>query len=97
MSQHVSIVRSAAGLSAALTHLKALLNSLEEINGALTAPEGKRLHQTLHLAILTVLAAQQRHESRGLHYSTDWPHQQPTAVASSLSINDLSEALEKNR
>ncbi|MEL7895604.1 L-aspartate oxidase [Vreelandella neptunia] len=97
MSQHVSIVRSAAGLSAALAHLKALLNSLEEINGALTAPEGKRLHQTLQLAILTVLAAQQRHESRGLHYSTDWPHQQPTAVASSLSINDLSEALEKNR
>lgn len=97
MSQHVSIVRSAAGLSSALAHLKALLNSLEEINGSLTAPEGKRLQQTLQLAILTVLAAQQRHESRGLHYSTDWPHQQPTAAASSLSINDLSDALEKNR
>ncbi|MBT2788798.1 MULTISPECIES: L-aspartate oxidase [unclassified Halomonas] len=92
MSQHVSIVRSATGLTAALANLKALLNSLEELEGALTSPEGKRLHQTLQLAILTVLAALQRHESRGLHYSTDWPHQQPKAAASSLSITDLTQA-----
>ncbi|MBR9904711.1 MAG: L-aspartate oxidase [Gammaproteobacteria bacterium] len=89
MSQHVSIVRSATGLNTALANLKALLNSLEELEGALTAPEGKRLQQTLQLAILTVLAAQQRHESRGLHYATDWPHHQPEAIASALSITDL--------
>lgn len=89
MSQHVSIVRNAAGLNTALAQLKALLNRLETIEEARTAPEGIRLRQTLALAILTVIAAQQRHESRGLHYATDWPNQKPAAIDSSLSINDL--------
>ncbi|HAA44854.1 MAG: L-aspartate oxidase [Halomonas sp. 54_146] len=109
MSQHVSIVRSGAGLSSAQAQLKALLNilekngleknsleknsleksSLEEKVGVLSNPEGKRLYQALQLAILTVMAAQRRHESRGLHYSTDWPQQQPSAVASTLLIDDL--------
>lgn len=89
MSQHVSIVRSATGLNTALEQLKALLNTLQEIEDVLADPEGKRLQQALKLAILTVLAAQQRHESRGLHYTTDWPQQQPMAVASTMSVNDL--------
>lgn len=89
MSQQVSIVRSTAGLSTALKHLKALLTRLEEMEGALADPEGKRLQQALQLALLTVLAAQQRHESRGLHYTTDWPQQQSLAIASSLTMKDL--------
>lgn len=89
MSQHVSIVRSAAGLSTALENLQALLTNLEETQGALADPEGKRLQQALQLALLTVLAAQQRHESRGLHFTTDWPQHQPLAVASTLTIKEL--------
>jgi L-aspartate oxidase len=89
MSQHVSIVRNGAGLSSALEHLKVLSNNLEEMDGALADPEGKRLHQALQLATLTVLAAQQRHESRGLHYTTDCPKQQPWATASTLLKEDL--------
>ncbi|MBS3670253.1 L-aspartate oxidase [Vreelandella boliviensis] len=97
MSQHVSIVRSTAGLNTALAQLKALLNRLETIEEARTAPEGIRLRQTLALAILTVIAAEQRHESRGLHYATDWPNQKPAAIASSLSINDLPDATDPKR
>ncbi|HDZ45754.1 hypothetical protein LCGC14_0191750 [marine sediment metagenome] len=89
MSQYVSIVRSTAGLNTALEQLKGLLNTLEEIDDVSVDPEGKRLQQALQLAILTVLAAQQRHESRGLHYTTDWSQQQPVAVASRLSMKDL--------
>ena len=89
MSQHVSIVRSVAGLNTALAQLKGLLTRLEELEGALADPEGKRLHQALQLAILTAMAAQQRHESRGLHYITDWPQQQPIAVASTIRIENL--------
>tara|TARA_R110000796_G_scaffold109892_1_gene221301 strand:- start:564 stop:881 length:318 start_codon:yes stop_codon:yes gene_type:complete len=89
MSQHVSIVRNATGLNTAQKQLKVLLNSLEEVESALAAPEGKRLYQALQLARLTVLAAQQRHESRGLHYTTDWPKQQPIAAASTLTLQDL--------
>lgn len=89
MSQHVSIVRCTTGLNSALEQLKALLSTLEGLEGALTAPAGKRLHQSLQLALLTVLAAQQRHESRGLHYTTDWPQQRTKAAPSTLSIKDL--------
>ncbi|MCH4812106.1 L-aspartate oxidase [Vreelandella neptunia] len=89
MSQHVSIVRSVAGLNTALEQLKALLTTLEEIEGAVATAEGSRLQHALQLAQLTVLAAQKRHESRGLHFATDWPQHQPLATASSLSISDL--------
>lgn len=88
MSQYVSIVRSSAGLNTAHEQLKMLLITLEEQEGALADPEGIRLRQALQLAILTVLAAQQRHESRGLHYITDWPKRQPLAVASMVSAQD---------
>lgn len=89
MSQHVAIVRSKSGLTAAQEQLQALTHSLEAVENALTTPEGKRLHQALQLARLTVLAAQQRHESRGLHYTTDWPQQQTIATSSTLTLQDL--------
>lgn len=89
MSQHVSIVRSTASLNAALEQLKVLLNTLGETEGAMSNPEGNRLHQALQLAQLTVLAAQGRHESRGLHFTNDWPQQQPIATASTVSLKDL--------
>ncbi|MEA2119385.1 L-aspartate oxidase [Halovibrio sp. HP20-50] len=91
MSQHVSIVRNDVRLSSALTQLKGLISNVEALEDALKSPQGKRLHQALQLAILTVLAAQQRHESRGLHYTTDWDQQKPVAVASSLSIKELAQ------
>ncbi|WP_235039764.1 L-aspartate oxidase [Vreelandella profundi] len=89
MSQHVCIVRSEAGLKTAMEQLKALLNSAEGLEGIHANPEGRRLTQALQLATLTVLAAQQRHESRGLHFTTDWPNHQPNATASMLSSMHL--------
>ncbi|TVP44191.1 MAG: L-aspartate oxidase [Halomonas sp.] len=89
MSQHVSIVRCASGLIDAQEQLQILVNTLDENAGAIATSEGQRLHQALQLAMLTVLSAQQRHESRGLHFTTDWPQQLPKAVASTRSIKDL--------
>jgi len=98
MSQYVSIVRSNQGLSIARNQLNELEKQLNDILGGgheKTArkrrhPESVRLQQALWLAKLTVFAALQRHESRGLHYSIDWPeHQQNTAV-SEVSLDQLS-------
>ncbi len=91
MSQHVSIVRSDTGLHNARTDLKCLLQRMEEEKGALANPQGKRLHQALQLALLTVRSAQQRHESRGLHYTNDWPQLASSAVVSTRTIKDLND------
>ena len=89
MSQHVCIVRSDTGLNCALTDLKCLLQRLEGEKGALADPRGKRLQQALQLALLTVRSAQQRHESRGLHYTKDWPQQAPLPAVSTRTIEDI--------
>ncbi|RUR29823.1 L-aspartate oxidase [Vreelandella nanhaiensis] len=94
MSQHVSIVRSNAGLTIAQQQLIKLLARLESLEGSQNQLEGIQLHQMLRLAQLTVTAAMRRHESRGLHFSTDWPAHQPHATASRLSLADLTPGTE---
>ncbi|RUR33962.1 L-aspartate oxidase [Vreelandella andesensis] len=97
MSQYVSIVRSNQGLTIArdeLNELETQLNDvfkdgLEKTTGK-RHPESVRLQQALWLAKLTVLAALQRHESRGLHYSIDWPEHQKNTAASEISLEHLS-------
>ncbi|WP_417422095.1 L-aspartate oxidase [Halomonas sp.] len=91
MSQYVSIVRSNAGLSTAheqLTLLSMRLENLEKGQRPRRA-ECVSLRHALTLAQLTVIAALRRHESRGLHYSTDWPAQHPTPTPSRLTLADL--------
>lgn len=88
MSQHVAIVRSNAGLTAAQQQLDRLTARLESLEDGQNQPEGIQLHQMLRLARLTAVAAMRRHESRGLHYSIDWPAHQSHAVATCLRLDD---------
>ncbi|UYO74920.1 L-aspartate oxidase [Halomonas qinghailakensis] len=90
MSQYVSIVRSNHGLSIAYDKLSDLEMQLDDIDEKRRHPESVRLQQALWLAQLTVLAALQRHESRGLHYSIDWPKHQQDTMASESSLKQLS-------
>ncbi|MGY4878343.1 L-aspartate oxidase [Vreelandella aquamarina] len=89
MSKHLAIVRHQEGLAIAAEALVELLKRLMTIDPALGHPESRQFHHSLQLARLTVCAAQQRHESRGLHYSPDWPAKQPTARPSRLTLKDL--------
>ncbi|WP_075879651.1 L-aspartate oxidase [Vreelandella massiliensis] len=89
MSQHVAIVRHIEGLAAASHQLATLASRLVSLDPDITHPESRRLWHSLRLARLTVLAAQQRHESRGLHYSPDWPYHAETPRPSRLSLRDI--------
>ncbi|KPQ29328.1 L-aspartate oxidase [Halomonas sp. HL-93] len=90
MSQHVAIVRSAAGLATASDLLTQIADTLAELSEQQMTAEAQRLQQLINLARLTVVAAQQRHESRGLHYTTDWPGHAENSQPSRLTLNDLS-------
>lgn len=90
MSQYVSIVRSHQGLCTARDKLTEFETQLDALDGKRIHPESVRLQQALWLAQLTVLAALQRKESRGLHYTTDWPERQHNATASQVSLSQLS-------
>ncbi|MBZ5489060.1 L-aspartate oxidase [Halomonas aquamarina] len=89
MTQHVSIVRSSAGLKTAQHKLAELSMRLNEGPVDQCSLEGIQLRQALLLAKLTVAAAVTRRESRGLHYSTDWPSGQPATAPSCLTLADL--------
>jgi L-aspartate oxidase len=88
MSRDVSIVRNHAGLDRASAALDAIMAALLALDPALSHPESRRLWHALRLAQLTVKAAGQRHESRGLHFSTNWPEQSASAVPSALYLAD---------
>jgi len=89
MSQHVAIVRSAAGLAAANATLNEIATTLTELSATRMTAELQRLQQMTNLARLTVIAAQQRHESRGLHFTTDWPDHAERSQPSRLTLDDL--------
>ncbi|WP_017430012.1 L-aspartate oxidase [Vreelandella jeotgali] len=89
MSRDVSIVRNRRGLDRAAEALDDILVGLLELDATLSHPQSRQLWHALRLAQLTVKAAAQRHESRGLHFSTDWPGQAAAPLPSRLSIDDL--------
>ncbi|MGO2879651.1 MAG: L-aspartate oxidase [Halomonas sp.] len=89
MSQQVSIVRSNSGLAAAHEQLALLDKRLERLGAGQFQPEYMQLRQAIRLAQLTVIAALKRHESRGLHYSMDWPSHLPAPAISCLTLADL--------
>lgn len=88
MSRDVSIVRNHAGLDRASAALNAIMAALLALDPSLSHPESRRLWHALRLAQLTVKAAGQRHESRGLHFSTDWPEQSASTAPSALYLAD---------
>nr|WP_264477710.1 hypothetical protein [Halomonas malpeensis] len=69
---HVGIVRFDADLGEAAARLDELEAERLAL-GNTEHPKSRRLTQRVRLARLTVDAARARRESRGLHYSTDWP------------------------
>lgn len=89
MSQHLAIVRHHKGMQALESQLAELTQQLNLLDPGMTYPDSRRLQHELQLARLSVLAAQQRHESRGLHYSPDWPEKHPAARPSCLRLTDL--------
>ncbi|MCL7930313.1 L-aspartate oxidase [Halomonas llamarensis] len=89
MSQHVAIVRRIEGLEVASHQLATLETQLLALDPESLHPESRRFWHSLRLARLTVLAAQQRHESRGLHYSPDWSHHAKTPRPSRLTLRDI--------
>lgn len=89
MSRDVSIVRSQTGLKRATTALTDIMAALQTLNPGLDHPQSRQLWHALCLAQLTVKAASQRHESRGLHFTTDWPEQCASSKPSTLHFADL--------
>ncbi|QTP59574.1 L-aspartate oxidase [Billgrantia antri] len=86
MSHHVAIVRRDAGLEAAARKLSELS---QEVHAAMVhaAPDTAlaSLWLAVRLARLTVLAARQRRESRGLHFNPDCPHHTESGLTPSPS------------
>ncbi|MDQ6995224.1 MAG: FAD-binding protein, partial [Mariprofundaceae bacterium] len=86
MSHYVGIVRSDLRLRRAKRRL--LVIQEEIANFYWRHPLNRDLIELRNLALvadLMVRSAQQRHESRGLHYSTDYPQQLPVAQDTELT------------
>ncbi|NIC04347.1 L-aspartate oxidase [Billgrantia bachuensis] len=90
MSRHVAIVRRDAGLDAAASELSELSREVEAVLAS-AAPSAAlaSLWHAVRLARLTVLAARQRRESRGLHFNPDC-QQHLSPQPSRLHLDDLS-------
>jgi L-aspartate oxidase len=84
MWNHVGVLRDASGLSQAVAHLGAALAASEarcnaERHQTLSRSAAERVHQLenrnlITLGYLSAVAALQRHESRGAHARSDFPH-----------------------
>jgi L-aspartate oxidase len=68
MTKHVGVVRTAAGLTHALTEIA-------EIDRAARSPAAKNIAVA---ALMVAAAASQRHESRGAHFRQDLPASDPS-------------------
>jgi L-aspartate oxidase len=78
MWDYVGIVRSRARLDIALGRLREVRRTVERIyRTALINPDLVELRNIALLGELIVICARQRHESRGLHYTLDYPERAP--------------------
>lgn len=74
MSYYVGIVRSNVRLKRASERLHLLYLETEELyNTTLLSPQLCELRNLITIAYLVSRSASMRHESRGLHYTTDYP------------------------
>ncbi|HEY3385255.1 MAG TPA: L-aspartate oxidase [Saprospiraceae bacterium] len=74
MSSYVGIVRSNVRLQRALDRLWLLYKETEELYNTTTlSPQLCELRNLITIAYLVTRAASMRHESRGLHFTTDYP------------------------
>ncbi|MCK9219038.1 MAG: L-aspartate oxidase [Bacteroidales bacterium] len=74
MSSYVGIVRSNLRLQRAFDRLELLYRETEDLyNKSILTPRLCELRNLINIGYLIIKAAQNRHESRGLHYSLDYP------------------------
>lgn len=74
MSNYVGIVRSKIRLKRALDRLEIIYRETEDLyNQSIISVEICELRNLINVAYLIIKMAQQRKESRGLHYSIDYP------------------------
>ena len=74
MSNYVGIVRSNIRLARALERLQILYRETETLyKASILNPEICELRNMINVAYLIIRHATNRHESRGLHYSLDYP------------------------
>lgn len=71
MQQNVGIVRTTAELAQTKAQLQESLQNIEGM--ALTSVEDWETRNILYVGLLIVESALRRHESRGLHYTLDYP------------------------
>ena len=77
MSSYVGIVRSDVRLQRALDRLSLLFRETEALYHSTTiSPQLCELRNLITIAYLISRAASMRRESRGLHYTTDYPEKQ---------------------
>lgn len=78
MSYYVGIVRSNVRLKRALDRLFLLYKETEDLYQTTTiSPQLMELRNLITIAYLITRSATHRRESRGLHYTTDYPEQLP--------------------
>jgi L-aspartate oxidase len=78
MSSYVGIVRSNVRLKRAYDRLYLLYRETEELyTHTKISPQLSELRNLLTIAYLVTKSAMMREESRGLHYTTDYPEQYP--------------------
>jgi len=78
MSYYVGIVRSNIRLKRALDRLFLLYQETEDLYRTTTiSPQLMELRNLITIAYLITRSASHRRESRGLHYTTDYPQRQP--------------------
>jgi L-aspartate oxidase len=76
MSSYVGIVRSNLRLQRAFDRLELLYRETEDLyNKSILTPKLCELRNLINIGYLIIKAARRRHESRGLHYSLDYPRQ----------------------
>lgn len=78
MSSYVGIVRSNVRLKRALDRLYLLYQETEDLyNNTVLSPQLCELRNLITIGYLVTRAASMRKESRGLHYTTDYPDKNP--------------------
>ncbi|MBN2175038.1 MAG: L-aspartate oxidase [Bacteroidales bacterium] len=83
MSNYVGIVRSDLRLQRALDRLEIIYRETEELyNKSIISVQICELRNLINIAYLIIKMAQLRKESRGLHYSIDYPEKAPMKMNS---------------
>ncbi len=90
MWDYVGIVRSQERLQIALRRLRDIRHTVERLYcDSLINPDLVELRNIALLAELIVLCARHRRESRGLHFTLDYPHKAPGPAQDSRLARDL--------